>query len=122
MRPVLIRPADPRSLDEVGEGLRAAFVTVRDAVAVGSPVVILVRAGDLLGHHSVYGAAYANGLAGIARAAGFEGARAGWKVNVVALPDGDAGNEEAIITAVRDLGLTGQVLTLGAGLAGKVIP
>lgn len=70
--PVLIRAADPQTLNEVRDGLRDAFVTVKKAVEEDRAVIILVRPGDLLGHLSVYGAAYTNGLLGIARAAAFD--------------------------------------------------
>jgi len=48
--------------------------------------------------------------------------RAGWKVNIVAVPDGTEPDEEAAIRAVEELGLSGQIVALGTDLVGKVIP
>jgi NAD(P)-dependent dehydrogenase (short-subunit alcohol dehydrogenase family) len=122
MNDVLIRAVEPRSLDDLRTQLEAAFVSVKNALSAGAGVVLFVDAGDLLGHGSVLGAAQANALVGLARAAAFEGARPGWKVNVVAAGGADAAAVADVGASLEHLTMSGQVLTVGVGLIGKVIP
>jgi hypothetical protein len=108
------------------EDLRAALVDafeqVKLAVASGESVRFVVHAGDLLGHGSIYDAAYATAVLGMTRAVAFEGKRQGWHVNVIAAPDRNLTDYANFFEDTDAATLQGQVLTLGTGLIGKVIP
>ena len=108
--------------DELRAGLVYAFTQVQRAVGAGESVSFVVAAADLLGHGSIYAAAYANAAIGMARATAFEGKRHGWRVNVIAAPDHNLANYANSLDGLDDVDLRGQVITLGAELVGKVIP
>lgn len=118
---VLVHGAEPASLEEVRQSLLAAFDKAQEAVEQGSPIIFEVVAEDLLGHRGPERAAYVGALVGIARAMGFEGARQGWKANVVARPaDQELTDQE--LEGACPVGASGQVIVLGTGLVGKVAP
>lgn len=97
----------------------SAFEQVQQAVLAGQSVVLVVPAADLVGQGGPERGALAGALVGLARAVAFEGARPGWTANVLALPAGlDLDDEEAARRVPE--GASGQVVTLGTTLAGKV--
>ena len=109
-------------LDAVTPALTGAFAEARAALEAGRPVAIVVDARDLLGQGSPLDAALATGLLGMVRTLGIEGAKPGWRVNVVA---GGEGEEELVDEAVAMLSgssLTGQLLQVGGANLGKVVP
>lgn len=118
----------PRALDDAGldaPGVRTALVSafeaVQGAIASDRPVVVVVPSADLLGHRGPERAALVGGLVGLARAVAFEGARPGWRINVLAVPDGEDLDDGAAAARVP-AGASGQVIALGASLVGKVAP
>lgn len=117
----IIRAIDPADLAEVRSGIVDAFEQVQRAMGEGQPVVVVVPASDLLGHRGPDRGAYVGGLVGMVRAVAFEGARPGWSINTLALPDGVEVADDAVLAYVGP-GVTGQVLTVGAGLVGKIAP
>lgn len=122
---VILRQPATASTGLDAHAVRSAVVTafeqVREAVLAGESVVLVVPAGDLLGHAGPERGALAGALAGLARAVAFEGARPGWIINVLAVPDGLELDDDEAAARVPD-GATGQVVTLGAALVGKVAP
>jgi NAD(P)-dependent dehydrogenase (short-subunit alcohol dehydrogenase family) len=140
--PLVLRPGalgdDPGA---VTRELTGAFVAAREALASGRPVAIVVAAGDLLGQGSPLDAAVATGLLGMVRTLAIEGAKPGWRINVVAAEgvaagagagdDGDgaragddaAGKVDAVaetVALLADSSLTGQLLQVGAANLGKL--
>jgi hypothetical protein len=104
----------------VTPALTEAFVAAREALEAGRPVAVLVAAGDLLGQGSPLDAAVATGLLGMVRTLAIEGAKPGWRINVVA---GDDGDDAAVAEAVAMLAgssLTGQLLQVGGANLGKL--
>ncbi|MCW2767868.1 hypothetical protein [Nocardioides sp.] len=118
----VLRGSDPSDADELGAALEVAFRAIKNAIANDDAVVVVVPSEDLLGHRSPVGAAYVNALIGMTRAVAFEGARVGWKINTVAVPSTSELTDRQAIDAVAADGLTGQVLTLGTALVGRLIP
>lgn len=111
--------------DDVGRvnaELTDAFAAMRDAVAAGRGVVVVLDDADLLGQGEVAGAALANGLLGLVRAFTLEGAKPGWHVNAVSFRGDDAPVDETIagLEALPDL--AGQLIRLGTAHVGKVSP
>jgi hypothetical protein len=107
-------------LDAVAPALTQAFVAAREALEAGRPVVVVLAAGDLLGQGSPLDAGVATGLLAMVRTLGIEGAKPGWRINVVA---GGAEDGEAIDGAVAMLAdgvVTGQLLQVGGANLGKV--
>ncbi len=119
------------------EVLTAAFVAVREALEGGRPVVVSLAAGDLLGQGGPLDAAVAAGLLGMVRTLGIEGAKPGWRINVVAgpgvaaegadlgvAPEDEAADEEdpvgLIIGELARSELTGQLLQVGGANLGKL--
>jgi NAD(P)-dependent dehydrogenase (short-subunit alcohol dehydrogenase family) len=110
-------------LDSVTPALTGAFVAAREALQAGRPVAVVLDARDLLGQGSPLDAAVATGLLGMVRTLGIEGAKPGWRVNVVAGGEGDgAGVEEAVAMLGRSNSITGQLLQVGGANLGKVVP
>jgi NAD(P)-dependent dehydrogenase (short-subunit alcohol dehydrogenase family) len=105
---------DPGAVTRV---LTDGFVAARDALEAGRPVVIVLAAGDLLGQGEPLDAAVATGLLGMVRTLGIEGAKPGWRINVVAVADGDPAPTVAMLA---DSELTGQLLQVGGANLGKV--
>jgi NAD(P)-dependent dehydrogenase (short-subunit alcohol dehydrogenase family) len=101
----------------VTRALTEAFVAARDGLEAGRPVVIVLAAGDLLGQGDPLDAAVATGLLGMVRTLGIEGAKPGWRINVVAVADGDPAPTVAMLA---DSELTGQLLQVGGANLGKV--
>jgi NAD(P)-dependent dehydrogenase (short-subunit alcohol dehydrogenase family) len=104
----------------VAPTLTAAFAEIRGALEAGRPVAVVVAAGDLLGQGSPLDAALATGLLGMVRTLAIEGARPGWRINVVA---GAAGDEEVVAETIALLSgsaLTGQLLQVGGANLGKL--
>ena len=93
--PLVLRP-EPLGDDpgEVTRALTGAFVAAREALEAGRPVAVVVAAGDLLGQGDPLDAAVATGLLGMVRTLAIEGAKPGWRINLVAGPgvaeDGEA--------------------------------
>jgi NAD(P)-dependent dehydrogenase (short-subunit alcohol dehydrogenase family) len=102
---------------EVTRALTAAFVAAREALEAGRPVVVVLAAGDLEGQGAPLDAAVATGLLGMVRTLGIEGAKPGWRINVVAV---GAGDPEPTIAMLADSELTGQLLQVGGANLGKV--
>jgi hypothetical protein len=109
---------DPRG---VRAALLVAFEAVQRAVGADEDIVVVVPAADLLGHRGPARAALVGGLVGIVRAVAFEGARPRWRINALALPD-DADLDDASVAGRVAEGLSGQVVTVGTALVGKVAP
>jgi NAD(P)-dependent dehydrogenase (short-subunit alcohol dehydrogenase family) len=110
-------------LDAVAPALTGAFVGAREALEAGRPVAVVVDARDLLGQGSPLDAAVATGLLGMVRTLGIEGAKPGWRINVVAGGEGDeALVEETVRMLARLNSLTGQLFQVGGANLGKVVP
>jgi NAD(P)-dependent dehydrogenase (short-subunit alcohol dehydrogenase family) len=123
---------------EVTTALTAAFVTAREALEARRPVVVVLAAGDLLGQGDPLDAAVATGLLGMVRTLAIEGAKPGWRINVVAGPGVAASGGEGLAVAstdeaadeedpvaltiamVADSELTGQLLQVGGANLGKL--
>jgi len=120
--PLVLRPTMPGDdLDAVTPTLTDAFATVRAALGEGRPVVIVLAAADLEGQGTPADAAVATGLLGMVRTLGIEGAKPGWRVNVVAgAAAADPAVEEAV-AALAATSLTGQLLQTGGANLGKVV-
>lgn len=118
----LVRQRPAATLAEVGGQLRDAFLTAKEAIAAGEPVVLCVDAPALLGQTSPEDSAVACGLLGLARALAFEGGAKGWCVNLVAVEPGDDPDPSLVDLASAVPGLTGQVLNVSRGAVGKVVP
>ena len=117
----VIRTTEVTDLGEVRAALVKAFEQVQAAIAAGQRVTLVVPADDLLGHRGPQRGAYVGALAGIARAVAFEGARAGWQVNVLALPPGTELSDAESDGYFAD-GLSGQIVIVGTSLVGKAAP
>jgi NAD(P)-dependent dehydrogenase (short-subunit alcohol dehydrogenase family) len=122
--PFVLRPASVGDdLDAVAPALTAAFAEVRAALEAGRPVAVALDAGDLLGQGSPLDAALATALLGMVRTLAIEGAKPGWRVNVVASGKGDeAAVEETVAILARSSFITGQLLQIGGANLGKVLP
>jgi NAD(P)-dependent dehydrogenase (short-subunit alcohol dehydrogenase family) len=136
---LVLRP-EPLGEDpgEVTSALTGAFVAAREALEAQRPVVVVLAAGDLLGQGDPLDAAVATGLLGMVRTLAIEGAKPGWRINVVAGPgvaahDGEglavaptdeAADEEdpvaLTIAMVADSELTGQLLQARGANLGKL--
>jgi NAD(P)-dependent dehydrogenase (short-subunit alcohol dehydrogenase family) len=127
---------DPGAVTRV---LTEAFAAAREALEARRPVVVVVAAGDLLGQGDPLDAAVATGLLGMVRTLGIEGAKPGWRINVVAGPgvaaeqreerlavasDDEAADEEdpvaLTIAMLAESQLTGQLLQVGGANLGKL--
>jgi NAD(P)-dependent dehydrogenase (short-subunit alcohol dehydrogenase family) len=122
VEPLELRPAVlGEQVDAVGPTLSAAFAEIRAALEAGRPVTVVVDAGDLLGQGSPLDAAVATALLGMVRTLGIEGAKPGWRVNVVAGGAEDAAAiDETVALLARSSSLTGQLLQVGGANLGKV--
>jgi NAD(P)-dependent dehydrogenase (short-subunit alcohol dehydrogenase family) len=110
-------------LDAVTPALTGAFAEARAALEAGRPVAVVVDARDLLGQRSPLDAAVATGLLGMVRTLGIEGAKPGWRVNVVAGGEGEeAAIEETVSLLAGSSSITGQLLQVGGANLGKVVP
>jgi hypothetical protein len=119
----LSQPAVGEDLDQVTDVLTRAFAEVRAAVLEERPVVVVLDDRDLLGQGSVVDAGVAAGLLGLVRAFALEGAKPGWKVNVVTQrgeEDAQAAQEAADWLAAS--GLSGQLIRIGTDHLGRVWP
>jgi hypothetical protein len=120
---VVLRPGSVGDdLDAVTPVLTGAFAEARGALEAGRPVAVVLDAGDLLGQGSPLDAAVATGLVGMVRTLGIEGAKPGWRVNVVAGGEGDEAAVEETVAMLAGSSLTGQLLTVGGANLGKVVP
>ena len=149
VEPMVLRPEalgdDPGA---VTGALTGAFAAAREALEAGRPVAVVVAAGDLLGQGSPLDAAVATGLLGMVRTLAIEGAKPGWRINVVAgagvaaerADTGDTGaasdrdlaaaadlaavaDRDAVAATVAMLGdsaLSGQLLQVGGANLGKL--
>jgi NAD(P)-dependent dehydrogenase (short-subunit alcohol dehydrogenase family) len=123
----------------VTQALTAAFAAIREALEAQRPVVVVVAAGDLLGQGDPLDAAVASGLLGMVRTLAIEGAKPGWRINVVAgpgvaedgeeeefgvAPEAEAADEEdpvaLTIGMLAESQLTGQLLQAGGANLGKL--
>jgi hypothetical protein len=119
----VLRPAAVGDdLDAVTPTLTGAFAEAREALEAGRSVVVVVDARDLLGQGSPLDAAIANGLLGMVRTLGIEGAKPGWRINVVAGDDGDEVEVEEAVAMLAGSSLSGQLLQVGGANLGKVVP
>ncbi len=120
--PLVLRPAaaggDPGVVTAI---LTESFSAARAGLEDGRPVVVVLAAGDLLGQGEPLDAAIAMGLLGMVRTLGIEGAKPGWRINVVAGGEDDAtAIDETIALLARSTALTGQLLQVGGANLGKV--
>lgn len=116
----MLRPApvgDPGAITRV---LTGAFAEVRDACEEGRPVVVVLDARDLMGQGDPLDAAVATGLLGMVRTFGIEGAKPGWRVNVVAGGEDDAEAIDEAVATLAGSSLTGQLLNVGGANLGKL--
>lgn len=123
----------------VTRALTDAFLEAREALEARRPVVVVVAAGDLLGQGDPLDAAVATGLLGMVRTLAIEGAKPGWRINVVAgpgvaadgderelavAPDVEAADEEDPVALtlgmLAESALTGQLLQVGGANLGKL--
>lgn len=122
--PLVIRqPSVGDDLDRIGPALTAVFAEVRAAVLDDVPVVLVLDDRDLLGQGTVGDAGVATGLLGLSRALALEGAKPGWRLNVVS-HRGDAYGS-AVGEAVSWIGastLSGQLIRVGTDHLGRVSP
>lgn len=100
--------------------LTGAFTAIRAAVEEGRPVVVVVAARDLMGQGDPLDAAVATGLLGMVRTFGIEGAKPGWRVNVVAGGEDEAAVEETVALLAAAEHVTGQLLSLDGANLGKL--
>ncbi len=119
--PLVVEQAVVADAVAMAEALRQGFVAMRDAVAAGRPIVVLVRDSDLLGQNSLEGAALATGLLGMARALATEGAGRGWRVNVVSHGEDGASVDETIAWLAQS-GLSGQLVRATTDHLGAIWP
>lgn len=110
---------DPCAL---GDELTRVFTRMQEAIGQGDEVVIRVLAEDLLGHRGPVQAAYVNGLLGMCRAVAFEGGSKGWKANVVAVPSDMELSIDELASVVAHPSMTGQIVTLGTIIVGRLAP
>jgi NAD(P)-dependent dehydrogenase (short-subunit alcohol dehydrogenase family) len=119
--PLVLRPAalgdDPGAITPA---LTEAFAAIREACEAGRSVVVVVDAGDLMGQGDPLDAAVATGLLGMARTFGIEGAKPGWRVNVVAGGEDDAAAIDEAVATLAGSSLTGQLLNVGGANLGKL--
>ncbi len=121
--PLLFEPTMPgEDVDAVTTALTAAFTEIREALAAERPVAVVLDAADLEGQGTPADAAVATGLLGMVRTLGIEGAKPGWRVNVIARGDGDEADVEATAAALAAAPVSGQLLQLGGANLGKVVP
>lgn len=117
----MVRPAavgdDPGA---VTTALTGAFVEVRGALEAGRPVAVVLDARDLMGQGDPLAAAVATGLLGMVRTLGIEGAKPGWRVNVVAGGPEDGEAVEETVALLAGSSLTGQLLNVGGANLGKL--
>ena len=119
---LVLRPAMPgEDLEALGPALTDAFTESRAALEDGRPVVIFLRAADLEGQGTPVDAALATGILGMVRTLGIEGAKPGWRINVVAGRDGDEEAVEETVAILAGSSLTGQLLQTGGANLGKVV-
>lgn len=109
-------------LDALGPALTGAFTTVRDALEAGDPVAVVLSAADLEGQGTPLDAALATGILGMVRTLAIEGAKPGWRVNVVAAGEAGEAAVEATLAALATSPLSGQLLQTGGANLGKVVP
>ena len=121
--PLVLRPAAVGDdLDAVTPALTGAFAEARAALEAGRPVAVVVDARDLLGQRSPLDAAIATGLLGMVRTLAIEGAKPGWRINVVAGGEGDAAAVEETVAMLAGSSLSGQLLQVGGANLGKLVP
>jgi NAD(P)-dependent dehydrogenase (short-subunit alcohol dehydrogenase family) len=119
--PLVLRPESPRDdPGAVGSALTGAFAAARDALEAGRAVVFVVGSGDLLGQGDPLDAAVATGLLGMMRTLAIEGAKPGWRVNVVASGAEDGAAVEETVALLGSSPLTGQLLQVGGANLGKL--
>lgn len=121
---------------EVTTVLTRAFGEAIEALEAGRPVAVVVAAGDLLGQGHPLDAAVAAGLLGLVRTLAIEGAKPGWRINMVAgpgiaedwddlgvAPEVEAADEEdpvaLTVGMLAESKLSGQLLQVGGANLGK---
>ncbi len=119
---LVLRPVMPGDdLDALGPALTGAFTEARAALEEGRPVVVLLRAADLEGQGTPVDAALATGILGMVRTLGIEGAKPGWRINVVAAGEGEEEAVEETVAIVAGSALRGQLVQTGGANLGKVV-
>ncbi|HEY0280799.1 MAG TPA: hypothetical protein VGC32_21245 [Solirubrobacterales bacterium] len=94
--------------------LTDAFSQMREAVASGRPVVVVLAARDLMGQGDPLDAGVPTGLLGMVRTFGIEGAKPGWRVNAVAGGEDDgAAIDPTVAMLAAAEHVTGQLLSAG---------
>jgi hypothetical protein len=96
----------------------------RRATGAGAPVVYVVPAADLLGQGGVAGGILAAAILSGMRALAMEGAREGMRANAVGFGDPlDApGVSRWVAALIRDESVSGELIRVGAGHLGKLVP
>jgi NAD(P)-dependent dehydrogenase (short-subunit alcohol dehydrogenase family) len=109
-------------LARLEDALFTAFSTIREALEQDQSVVVVVRDEDLLGHAQPADAALAGALVGLTRALATEGARAGWRINAIAVTaDVDPIDQATWISHLSESpGLNGELVRLGPLHLGRV--
>jgi hypothetical protein len=122
--PLVLRPDAPgEDPGAVSAALTGAFAAAREGLEAGRPVAVVLAARDLMGQGSPLDAAVATGLLGMVRTLAIEGAKPGWRINVVAVGEEEGGAEDEVAETVAMLAgssLTGQLLNLGGANLGKL--
>ena len=121
-QPLVHEPPRGVGIDQLEAVLLEAFGTLRDALAAGRPVIVVVHDSDLLGQGEVADAALANALVGLVRALATEGTSDGWQVNALAVSDeiGDDARRAWIGRLTDPQGATGALVRLGDLHLGRV--
>lgn len=111
--------------EEIRAELDRAFQMSRTAAQNEENFVFVVHHDDLLGRRGPGNAMVATSLLSAARTAAIEGSRKGWTANVLAIDD-DA--DPALVQgwaerlAEDSLGVTGELIRVGASHLGKTLP
>ena len=117
-------PDPPADFVVLERELLRFFRASKEAFETGAPIVYVLSLADLLGQRGALGAMRAGALLSAARTLALEGARANLRVNTVAL--GDGASDEQAATWIRHLladdGVSGELVRIGGGHAGKVSP
>jgi NAD(P)-dependent dehydrogenase (short-subunit alcohol dehydrogenase family) len=117
----VFRPVLPgENIDAIAVALTGAFSAIRAGLEGGSSVAVVLRAADLEGQGTPADAAVATGILGMVRTLAIEGAKPGWRVNVVAA-GGDDADVDGVLAALADAPLSGQLLQTGGANLGKVV-
>jgi hypothetical protein len=116
-------PRPPADFPALERELLAFFRLSREAFEAGEPIVYVLSQPDLLGQRGALGAMRAGALLSAARTLALEGARTNLRVNAVALAENADAEQAAtwIRHLLADGGVSGELVRVGGGHAGKVL-